>query len=481
MSPRPSVGVAVAIVALLAAIGFGSIAAIVYGLFLLASGEPDTVPPAGRAASAVEAAGDLVAPLVARRAEYSFAIYHLRRNARSGVQLARAEVERGFDGLTVRESGSDEAPLPSVLVRDGSADDLPPPPRELVPSVSRGLTRAQVRQLQRAKRVTILEFSSRGGLAGLAHLRAAYALTLAVAKKTGGLVLDSSTGELFSREAWEGTRVATWRGGIPYLPDHFVIRYHSSGTLNRAKTIGLQKVGLPDLAFDDFARSSTNTVGSLLRLVAQTMLERGGSLNAGRLYVSIDGLENRRAREALTEVCHDDAEKRAELSLAMADRVAGDPDNRRWTIVFPGEAQSLQERQEELLCRVFGCLDEVSEVEHDAEILSASERARARLLGELKRKFVGGLAPAERLLVEVPFETPGGGNEWMWLEVIAWEGDQLRGILVNEPVHIPDLRSGARVQKSEADLFDYIFYTADGDKKGNETGEIIMRRQADKN
>jgi uncharacterized protein YegJ (DUF2314 family) len=344
--------------------------------------------------------------------------------------------------------------------------------------LSRGLTREQGDRLQRAKRVTLLRFRSQGGVAGLANLRDAYALSLAVAKKSRGLILDVPTGEVFSREAWEGTRVATWRSGLPYLPEHFVIQNDYTGTLNRAVTIGLEKVGLPNLVFDDFPRSSTDVVDDLLNLAAQTMMERGELSTAGRLQVAIDRLENRRMRELLIEGCAPGAEKRADLTLAVVKREQDGPEHRLWEIVLPGDPSSLHERQEELLDRVFGSADEVTEVEHDAEILAASERARERLLGDLKRKFVAGLAPKERLLVKAAFETPEGGNEWMWFEVIAWESRQLRGILMNDPVHIPDLNSGARVVKSEADLFDYVFYAANGGKRGNETGEIMMRRQA---
>ena len=85
--------------------------------------------------------------------------------------------------------------------------------------------------------------------------------------------------------------------------------------------------------------------------------------------------------------------------------------------------------------------------------------------------------PGERLLVKAPFEVPdGGGEEWMWVEVTAWKGDVIHGLLMNRPHRIPDLEPGAKVTVKEGDVFDYMHEHEDGTLEGNETGELIRKR-----
>ncbi len=61
----------------------------------------------------------------------------------------------------------------------------------------------------------------------------------------------------------------------------------------------------------------------------------------------------------------------------------------------------------------------------------------------------------KRLLVKAPFATRAGGNEWMWVEVVRWEGNRISGILENDSYQVEGLKAGARVEVDEASLFDY--------------------------
>ncbi len=98
-------------------------------------------------------------------------------------------------------------------------------------------------------------------------------------------------------------------------------------------------------------------------------------------------------------------------------------------------------------------------------------------LNGLRNEFNKGLAPGEFILLKAPFETPDGGNEWMWVEVLSWKEKDIQEILKNELLHIPDLRGGVEVQINQDDVFDYIRTFADGRTEGNETGELIMKYQ----
>ncbi len=76
-----------------------------------------------------------------------------------------------------------------------------------------------------------------------------------------------------------------------------------------------------------------------------------------------------------------------------------------------------------------------------------------------------------------PFATPAGNTEWMWIEVRSWTGEIFEGVLINEPVEIPDLKYGTTVQVTEAEFFDYRLDKADGSTMGWHATRIQAARQ----
>ena len=121
-------------------------------------------------------------------------------------------------------------------------------------------------------------------------------------------------------------------------------------------------------------------------------------------------------------------------------------------------------RQENVISRAFGSQDSVVNIQHDEEIEEASRQALAknclRCAGVHRR-----VRPGELVLVKAPFTTPDEGREWMWVEVIKWQGNKITGTLQNEPFNIPDLKAGQMVNVSEADVFDYLPSTPTGPTK----------------
>ena len=133
-------------------------------------------------------------------------------------------------------------------------------------------------------------------------------------------------------------------------------------------------------------------------------------------------------------------------------------------------------KQEALLSSLFGWEDAITPVKHNEALLAASQRAKAKLPA-LRKDFAAGLNPGEFIQVKAPFKTPDGGQEWMWVEITAWEGANIKGILKNEPFNIPSLHAGQIVQVKQEDVFDYIRQYPDGRQEGNETGAIIEKMQ----
>ena len=125
-----------------------------------------------------------------------------------------------------------------------------------------------------------------------------------------------------------------------------------------------------------------------------------------------------------------------------------------------------------LLTNLFGFIDEIEFTSHDEEVMQASEKARERL-PDLQKQFANGLEPGYSIMLKAPFAADDGGNEWMWVEVLEWTRDSIKGILQNDPFRIASLTRGTIVDIKEEDVFDYILYLPDGTAEGDETGKVI--------
>jgi uncharacterized protein YegJ (DUF2314 family) len=93
----------------------------------------------------------------------------------------------------------------------------------------------------------------------------------------------------------------------------------------------------------------------------------------------------------------------------------------------------------------------------------------------LQKAFMHGLAPGEHLLVKAPFSTRDSGQEWMWIEVTEWNGDQIKGMLRSDPRNVPGLKVGQMVGAHQSEVFDYLRVFPDGRTEGNETSKLLKQ------
>jgi uncharacterized protein YegJ (DUF2314 family) len=171
------------------------------------------------------------------------------------------------------------------------------------------------------------------------------------------------------------------------------------------------------------------------------------------------------------------ASGRATLRVRFAEPEQDDADNQLIELVFSGTDESPQARQAAILTQIYGTDDALLDADHDdAELKQARERALAAFR-RLEDRIRAPRVPGERFKVKAPFETQDGGHEWMWVEVVGWEGDTLVGMLANEPFAISGLRAGSRVEVEIDSIFDYIHELPTGARVGNETQAIIERQR----
>ncbi len=391
------------------------------------------------------------------------ALLRSRVSQSPGLVLVK-DIPKSPTGMTV--FGVVERALPAGVVPDEVA----------LSYFGRGLSKDNSKALQASKHALMMVFSHPKKHA-FEGLRAAYIVAERVARDGRGFLWDDESREMFTPDAWKDKRIATWPGGVPVVGHSTSIHSYKSGRLVRDISLGMAKFGLPDIVVDQHAVSSNRSIGNLMNLLSQAMAEGAVVGTDGHFDLSIAAIANKKVREEQLPHILPNSKGVAKLALNEGTREEGDPDNRLVEVSFkryPGSDNS--SRQDALLSDLFGSTDRIERIQHDAQLLAASKRARTRLIA-MESDFNRGLEPGEHIQVKAPFETSDGGTEWMWVEITQWKNRQIEGLLRNEPFNVPALRSGQVVKIEVDDVFDYIRYYRNGRTEGNTTSAIIEKMQ----
>lgn len=400
---------------------------------------------------------------------FDSAVYHFGAPAPGADAAARKLLDdAGFD---VRDAALKEAPSrPTVVIARPTVGEFAPPSLETLKYRGKGLSDEEKVRLQKATAVTIFSFTGPGKDA-LASYRVALRALLALEKTAPGILWDEDARVAMGRDAW-AARLDDWTGDVPRVDRQFSIDGYRDGELLRIVTLGMRRFALPDVVVSQVTSHDFKSMGTLVNIVCQTLVERSALPRPGEIDVAVATLTNTAARAYYLADFEEGGTGGGTLALAKATPAEGDSDNRLLEVVFPGPAGQLQERQNHTLASILGAHDSLVRTRHDPEILAASARARAKAIA-LKTRFASGAPQLEQLTVKAPFKTRSGGNEWMWVEVVRWNGSTIQGVLQNDPYEVPGLKAGARVEVEESSIFDYIYRRADGSAEGNETAALL--------
>jgi hypothetical protein len=419
-------------------------------------------------------AGSAQAPVV----RFQFAVYYPSAPATEPLAALRS-LTRALPQLTMIDGALPEAPtgmLISARMIDNVRKHYTPPDAAALKYYGRGLSAAQITALQGARQALVIDFGHPKQYT-MDALRNATTLAAQVAAKTGGLLWDEETREVFTPEKWRQMRLSAWTGGVPDISSQISVHAYRDSELVRGVSLGMVKFGLPDIAADQYPWSSNKSMGTLINLLGQALAEGAAVGRDGRIDVDIRKIAHPQVRERQLEGLMENAQRIGKLILLKAAREEGDPDNRIAAISFaryPGPDNTA--RQQAMLSAMFGSTDGVKYIKHNDALTTASVLARKKLTG-MEAEFKRGLRPGEYIQAKAPFPTPAGGNEWMWVEIKKWEGDTIDGLLRNDPYDIPDMRAGQSVRIKLSEVFDYIRVRPDGSSEGNTTGAIIEKMQ----
>lgn len=410
---------------------------------------------------------------------FEYAIYYLPVPGKDPVKAAADTVARlGLKLKPVQQlpKTASEAVYVMRLEKDVGKNYRPLDMRALQ-YFGYGLSRAQAEQLQTSRQALILDFAHPQSQVWDA-LHAANRLVEKIARDTGGLVWDEETRQIFSPDEWRTRRIDFWTAPYADVSRHTTIHAYKNGDYVRAITLGMAKFGLPDVVIQNFSWSLNRSMGNVINLFCQTMAEGARFAKAGEYDLDLRTIKNPSVREAQVSRLKSNANSVARLSLKQGTPEEGDPSNRLVEIDFdryPGK--DLHAKQDAMLSALFGAEDGITYIRHNQELLAVSQKAKEKLPA-LNQAFNAGLAPGEYIQLKAPFATDDGGQEWMWVEVVEWKGQKIKGLLKNEPFKIAGLHGGQIVEIRQQDVFDFLRTYPDGKQEGNETSKIILKMKA---
>lgn len=357
------------------------------------------------------------------------------------------------------------------------SQEFPPPSIELLHYFGRGLTADQAQLLQKAPRVLALGFAYPSGQK-LTALKKAEELILTLARQGNVVIWDDETREAFTSESWSLRRLESWQGQLPDVSKHTIIHAYNNDGNTRAISLGMSRFGFPDLVIEKSVWSLNNALGNTVNIIGQQLVEGVEPDSNGFFRINIHSIRHEIVRKRIQDTVIKSGTGQGMLQLVETKPEQGDPENILVALNFaPTSNQEFTISQVNFVSTVFGSMpDDLLYTKHDADLLAASARAKAQL-PNLRAIFNKGLQPGEQILVKAPFLTSDGGKEWMWVEIISWTNDSLRGMLRSDPRFTPNLKAGQTVDVKQSELFDYIRRYPDGHEDGNETTAILMARQ----
>jgi uncharacterized protein YegJ (DUF2314 family) len=369
-----------------------------------------------------------------------------------------------------------DAPVPEVVIEVVPGEELEPIDEEHLSYFGRKVEPEDRKRLLGVKHATALNFHipyAKRHESLLAAMRFSHQL----ATEQQALLFDPETREYFSLKRWKETRVDGWTGTVPSLPSHITMHVYADGGAQRMITLGMVKLGLPDVVVEGVSGSMTTDMGKLVNAVAQLLTEGLEPAASGELTVDLTRVKDARVQRMVTADDPKTAKRNAKLWALDGRRDRGDPENYLLEVGFPGNGPT-HARQVAALDTLFGKKPDsiVSAPPADPELEAVAKKARARL-SELRSRLTKGIHPPEVLLVKAGFRTDDKNLEYMWMEVSSWDQDRMRGTLANEPFNVSRLRRGSPVDVAETEVQDYLYVGPDGKREGGESSTILMRRE----
>lgn len=396
-------------------------------------------PPLAVAPASPKPAGLLVPTVPLREDGFvSYAIYFETRPSKPPAEVLRRLVEKSGFALLAEPK---EIAGAAVYGVDPGVANVPPPDVGTLEFFGRGVAPERRAAIAASKAMFALEFRYPSNeLPGV--LKSADALALAFATETNGVLMDAETRELFTIDAFQKLRATAWTDGAPIVSRLVTLHAYQTDDGYRIVSLGMSKLGLPDVCVNRLPGDRLRAVGAFLNGVVQRLNDEPKLPEPGTL--DVEGVKT---------------------TLYVGERREGDNENRLIEV--------------SMTAPVLAALDVSDPIfmakDSDEALQAASRRAKDRV-PDLKKRFAALARAGAEVRVKSGF-VDGDQKEFMWTLVRKWDGDRLTGTLENAPRFVQNVAAGSTVEVLERDLFDYQVDLPDGGMEGGETNEILRRAQ----
>jgi hypothetical protein len=282
------------------------------------------------------------------------------------------------------------------------------------------------------------------------------------ALSAGTWIEDLDTGNIYSAATFQ-TAIERLEVSTPDITPFILLEgdLNEDGSI-RIVTRGLGKFGLPELLVDQIPEEEANAAGLTLNAAVQTLFENGYS---ERFTLNGADIKSTTVRKLSCGIA-------GEASLSQAPT---DPENPYGLLVemrFDGTVEACQASEP-----TAPAAPPQQATAPAAAPPQSLEEARAQattmLNGPVKDAFLRGLGSEEALLVKAPFSAGQGRIEWMWVQLTEWRGEEMVGVLANEPNVVSGLNKGDSVVIENSTVFDYMLFLDDGRREGNATAAFL--------
>jgi hypothetical protein len=313
--------------------------------------------------------------------QFQYAVYMLpihAKNPSAVLQEALAEKYAGLKLVAEIPKESREMVV-SAHLQKHVQQEYAPPDMEYLQHFGYGVSQEQAQALQKSEEAFVLQFShpKENVWTGL---RNADALVEEIARNTNGLVWDEQTREVFSPDAWHERRLKSWSGDVPDISSQTVIHVYKKDELDRAITLGMTKMGLPDVVVDGISGSSSGQVGNLINLFCQAMVEGALFEKSGKFRLELRAIKDSKLREAQLKSVKGNFMGVAYLILSPGVCEEGDPKNRLIQLTADRYVgNDVLAKQDRVIACFFGWEDKLTAVEHSEELLEESRKIVERV------------------------------------------------------------------------------------------------------
>ncbi|WP_125206206.1 DUF2314 domain-containing protein [Capsulimonas corticalis] len=394
--------------------------------------------------------------------------------------MAGAWIERWME-LPMRGAALEYLQSPMLRVEVRPVRDTPMPPMDMLRAM--GMGELEERRTAAATHLVML-----AGSDAVRHpwfgLHSTHAAALGMAHGLNGVVYDAQTSQILPTTLLEesipgdGRFALTQQIVIPFSANE-----RGEGWMT---TKGMEKFGLPNLQIKNVPPGCASVLmnamnGVASRLISITAREtdgrkeplkllkvgpeiRVGAEDVVRAYGKEDGEEDRPGEGvrgwSTVRLTKERSWRGSEMMLTIGPPAPGNTKTSSWLYT--------------LLEDLFGSSDEVQLIEGGSETMETAHLRAVAELSAVKQRFQNALPPGTTLYMKHGFPRRGAeGEEFMWIAVKTWRGDQISGTLVNDPQYCLHLRVGQPVQISEAQVFDWLITTLDGAREGEYTTHAL--------